>query len=154
MPQLRMRDAGGALRTITRIRMRDATNTLQTIQQIRMRDGTNALRTVFQYLTATVDITNEYQSGSGPLSNGFVTSDTITASAVGGTAPYTYAWEHVDGSLAMGNGDSPSTAATTFSATVSEFFTQDATFRCKITDANGAFAYTPEVFVSLEWFHT
>lgn len=154
MPQIRIRDQTGTLRTVTRIRMRDQTGTLQTIQRIRMRDQTNTLRTVYQYLSVTLDTYYEYQSDSGPAATGSVTSDTITGTPTGGTAPYTYLWEYVSGPLSVGPIDA-SLAATEFGGVKSGGAVADPTlFRLKVTDLDGAIAYSDPVTIELEWFDT
>ncbi len=154
MPQVRMRDAGGVLRTITRIRMRDAGGVLRTIQRIRMRDAGGVLRTVYQYLSISLDVTAIAGYNSGAASAGTVATAAVTGTVSGGTAPYTYLWERVDGSATV-TATTGTAAATTFSATVNEatggIF---ATFRLKVTDVNGAIAYSPNVFIELYWTDT
>ena len=54
-----------------------------------------------------------------------ITSDSVTAS--GGTG--SYAWTRISGSTAV-SADAPSSATTTFSATVSVNTVESATFRC------------------------
>lgn len=153
MPQVRIRDAGGVLRTISRIRMRDATNTLRTIQRIRMRDAANVLRTVYQYLTVTLDNYTTWDSNSGAASSGGVTSITVTGTVAGGTAPFTYSWEYVSGDVAI-SPNTPAAVATTFGATVAEVSPVSAMFRLRVTDANGAVAVSDPVLVELAWFDT
>lgn len=154
MPQIRMRDAAGTLRTITRLRMRDTAGILRTIQQVRMRDETGVLRTVFQYLSLDVNTTSAFGSSSGAASAGVVVSSSVTGTVSGGTAPYVYAWERIDGSAGI-SADTPAVATSTFSATVNEATGgMFANFRLKVTDANGAEAYSDPVFVELYWTDT
>ena len=76
-------------------------------------------------------------SGYGIRTNvGLVSTQTLTASASGGTAPYTYFWEVIDGSDAYAS--APNSAATQ----IREFVdlapvSYDRTARVTATDANG-----------------
>lgn len=151
--QIRMRDAGGVLRTIKRIRMRDASGTLRTIQRIRMRDAAGVLRTVFQYLTATIAATLS-ASASGAASSGVVTSANETVTVTGGTAPYTYAWERVAGNLAV-VATAPAAATTSFQATVTDSGSPYVTyFQVTVTDANNAVVTSNMIEVQLTWIDT
>ena len=63
-----------------------------------------------------------------------LTTNSVTASATGGTAPYVFSWTHIAGSTAV-TADTPSDAITTFTATVNINTQLDATFRVTVTDA-------------------
>lgn len=92
--RLRVRDASGTLRTIVQLRMRDAGNTLRTITRVRMRDAGNVLRVVYDTTGASsfaVTSAPNFVVGSSYLT-GTATTDSTTATATGGTGPYTYAW--------------------------------------------------------------
>ncbi|AXQ69730.1 hypothetical protein HOU03_gp537 [Caulobacter phage CcrSC] len=79
------------------------------------------------------------------------TSETITATASGGTAPYSYDWEYVSGDTLiflanvspqeaywyLGNGDRPAN--------------RTAIWRCKATDAVGNYGYTSNTQITLTW---
>lgn len=69
-------------------------------------------------------------SGSG---SGSQVSGISTCSASGGTAPYSYAWEFVAGD-AVGI-QTPTTAATRFTASAPSAEVFAASFRCVVTDA-------------------
>lgn len=134
MPQVRIRDGGGTLRTLQRIRMRDGEGTLRMIQRIRVRDATNVLRTVWQYLVATLS-TNVI---SATAATSTITTASVTCNVTGGTAPYTYQWvpsgDYFDGVSAT----TPTAAATTFRRTTTT--SGDAylgSFTCNVTDATG-----------------
>lgn len=139
--RLRVRDSGGTLRTITQLRARDAGNTLRTITRIRTRDASNTLRTVYDpagasSLTATPDHSTRFGSCFG---TGTSTTNSVTVTASGGTAPYSYAWTRVTSDHPTNDptANSPAAATTTFTQTnigVAEGYT--ATFRCTVTDAN------------------
>ena len=146
-PRIRLRDTGGTLRTLTRIRMRDAGGTLRTITRIRMRDQNNVLRTVYDpsgasTLTATAN--RDFVVGSGTTAA--LTTDPVTVTATGGTAPYTYAWtelshDHPTTAPAI---NSPTAATTDFTQTnIGPGESYSAQFRCTVTDsaspANTAF---------------
>jgi hypothetical protein len=131
--------------------MRDAANTLRTIQRIRIRDATNTLRTVFLYLTASLDATTAYGQDDGAAAFGTVTSAAVTVTPSGGTAPYTYSWEWLNGDLAV-SADTPTAATTTFSGLIEGIATAFAYFRCLVTDANGSTVYTETVTVQLDWY--
>jgi hypothetical protein len=85
-------------------------------------------------------------SASPPSANGGVafgsatpiTTNVVTASATGGSAPYSYAWAKESGDVGW-TVNSPSSAATSFkAASVSPGAGTTATMRCTVTDARGA----------------
>lgn len=147
MAQIRIRDAGGTLRTVSRIRMRDADNNLRTIQRVRVRDASGILRTVYEAMTAALSPTSLSQTAS---TSTITTAGTCMATPTGGTAPYTYLW-----SPEPYNGDgisaaSPTSAASAFrkvGAAAGDAYI--GWFTCTITDAVGAQATTDRVFVSI-----
>lgn len=151
--RLRMRDAGGILRTVVRIRMRDAGNIFRTIQRIRMRDAGGVLRTVFQYLTATPSTTNSLTTGSGLASSGTVTSPPVTITVAGGVAAFTYAWSFVSGSAVI-TITSPTAASTTFSGVIAAGPTEVANYICTVTDSTGAVVNSDVVRIALRWIDT
>lgn len=145
---IKVRDSGNVLRTITQIRARDAGNVLRTIQRVRIRDAGNVLRTVW---TASPPLSASISGGpaSGSiLGAGPVTTGSITCSPTGGTAPYSYAWTFVSGNSFTV--DSPTSATTAFSTTLSTAETKTATYRCTITDANGEAAFADETVTAEE----
>lgn len=138
-PQIRLRDTGGTLRTLTQIRARDTGGTLRTITRIRVRDQNNVLRVVYDSTGAST-----FSASASPASvhgtssgTGTVSTNNTTVTPTGGTAPYTYAWTV----LAYDNGVSPTIAGPTSATTgftqtsvgPGEFYS--ATFRCTVTDA-------------------
>lgn len=78
-----------------------------------------------------------YGIAIGTTLAGPVTSNAVTLTATGGTAPYTYLWELVSGDSAV-IPDSPNSASTTFSAVVYHNQTKEAVYRGKVTDAAAA----------------
>lgn len=68
------------------------------------------------------------------------TTNTVTASTINGTGPYTYQWTRVSGSSAV-LADSPTSASTSFSASIC-VGTRQAVFQVKATDSLGAFDTT------------
>lgn len=151
---IKLRDETGVLRTIQRIRFRDSTGVLRTIQSVKMRDDTATLRTVFTYLTAAASPVNTTGANSGTAASGDVTTATITVTPTGGASPYTYAWEYISGNVSIAP-NTPTSASTTFTL-VGAFdgISYTAVYRCKVTDANGAVAYTNNVDIRIYWLRT
>ena len=88
---LKVRDAGGTLRTITAFKVRDAGGTLRTLSFIKVRDAGGTLREVFTSGGGggnPTSISPGYYSSYG---NNSVASHTFTASSTGGT-PTSYSW--------------------------------------------------------------
>lgn len=77
-----------------------------------------------------------------------LTTAPATASASGGAGGYTYAWARVSGSTGIG-ANSPTAAATTFSATLSPGQSVEANFHCTVTDASGTVIVSAEVTVTI-----
>lgn len=152
MPQVRVRDSSGVLRTVAQIRMRDEGNILRTIQRIRMRDSGNVLRTVWQFFAASIP-SSVSTTNTGAASSGTVTTPSQAVTVTGGTSPYTYAWEFVSGSAAISI-TSPTGSSTTFSALVAHGVPETAFFRCKVTDNVGNITYSNDIYVFLRWIDT
>lgn len=143
--RIRMRDAGGTLRTITQLRMRDAGGTLRTISRVRMRDASNTLRIVYDpsgasSLTATPDF---FHRNGTTFGTGTATTSVVTVTASGGTAPYTYAWSRLsyDHPTTAPTATVPAGAATAFVQTnigLTEEYTSE--WRCTVTDSLAATA--------------
>lgn len=70
--------------------------------------------------------------------SGTCTSDPVTVTATGGIGAKTYAWTEVTATAAVA--DSPSSATSTFSATLGMSEELGATFRCTVTDSIGTTA--------------
>lgn len=130
--QTRVRDAGGTLRTVTRIRARDEAGNLRTITRIRMRDVSAILRTVWEALASTISPTTLSQTGT---TSQITTSGSATCTPAG-TAPFTYFWgsDLTDDIIPL----APHAATTTFrhSAMLSGD-SYGADFYCDVTDATG-----------------
>jgi len=143
MPQIRIRDAGGLVRTVARIRMRDEAGNLRTIQRIRARDGSGILRTVFQYMQVTLSAYEYTKQLNSPPPH--TSSAAITATPTGGMAPYTYAWSSVfPNSTSV---VSPTSATTHFNGAVANGNTINPAWVCTVTDATGAVSDSPAVNV-------
>lgn len=85
--------------------------------------------------TATVDHTSVNGKGVAPST---VTTGSVTASPVLGSAPFSYSWTRTDGGSYPWTINNPSSATTTFSSTLDGGATfHTATFACTITDAVG-----------------
>lgn len=64
-----------------------------------------------------------------------VVTSNVTATVVGGTAPYTYAWVQTSGPAASIY--SPTSATTKFAMGLGPGSSEDAQFTCTVTDSNG-----------------
>ena len=157
--QIRLRDAGGTLRTVTQIRMRDNTEALRTIRRIRMRDAGNVIRTVFD-ITAVVgggnvNLSNYdvFATRHGGNKTGVVTSESVTSTVTFGTPPYTYHWTRVSGSTAI-IASTPTAAATTFTGSVTNGINKTAQFKLTVTDSLAVSHDSDPVDIELEWNQT
>lgn len=107
----------------------------------------------FNTVALTVDLDKSSAYGENLLGSGesgTATTDTVTASPVGGLGPFTYAWERVsgDGSTTATAASSAASAFTRFSSVPTHY---NSTWRCKITDSLGTIAYSGSVSVLLEF---
>jgi hypothetical protein len=99
-------------------------------------------------LSVTLDKSSLFKSRT-PASTSPITSNDVTATPAGGTAPYTYAWTQDSGdALAIGHA---AAATTNFSANPPEPVPSEfsAVMRCTVTDNVGATAYAL-VYVDLQ----
>ena len=137
-----------ALRTVTNVKARSADGTLRQCQFVRVRDAANVLRTIWAYLTASASVGSVVGYGNSIASIG-ITTNSVTATAVGGTGPYSYAWTRTDGGADAWTISTASAATTSFRASaVPPSDTHTATFICTVTDANGVTAATSAVSAS------
>lgn len=155
--RVRIRDAGGTLRTIngtgsSRIRMRDAGNTLRTISRIRMRDAGNVLRVVYDVTGSSSFSATASPSTVAGVGLHAVTTNATTVTPTGGVAPYFHAWTRYDYTDATPPTiTSPSSATTTFHQTnLGPSDIESATFLDTVTDsatpANTTTVYVSAVF--------
>jgi hypothetical protein len=137
--------SGGTNRTITRIRVQS--ESLRLIQRIKIM-AAGVLRTVYD-ITFSVNPSIASLSGSR-LGAGVVnTSSSTTANVTGGVGPFTYAWTRQSGSVAI-TATAPSSATTSFTATVAVADSFTAVFICTVTDtATGIINVSGTVSVNL-----
>lgn len=88
-------------------------------------------------------------AGSPPVAN-VITSQSVTVTATGGTAPYTYLWTKLAGDSAVVASQLFS-ATSFFNANVPRNQDRSATMRCTITDAAAA-TFTVDISASLNYF--
>jgi len=94
-------------------------------------------------LTATVAPSSVSKTDTGTS----ITTASVTVTAAGGTAPYTYSWVRTSGSTSIA-ADSASSATTTFTgSSLASGSTYSAVFTCTVTDAVAA---TKTAVVSVE----
>jgi hypothetical protein len=127
MSQIRIRDAGGILRTPTRIRIRDAGGVLQVVQRIRVRDAGNVLRTVYSAFSISASPSSLLTTRSGA---------TVTVTATG-TGPFTYSWSNTGAATSPTmSATAPSAATTAFTAVMPVNADIIATWTCTVTDGS------------------
>lgn len=128
---VRVRDAG-ELATISAIKVRTPDG-LEALAQLSIRDadGLHPLLTAMQ-VTAAPATTYGYGSSAVAIQ---ITTNACTATVVGGSAPFTYAWEAADTGWAA---VSPSAPTTLFrSPPVNAGADAFTIFTCTVTDAGG-----------------
>lgn len=86
-------------------------------------------------LSISISPSSLYNSRSG---GGSLTSSPATGTGSGGTAPYTYAWTYVSGNSYTIN--SPSSASTTFTTSLTAGQLKSGVYRCTVTDSLSATA--------------
>lgn len=132
---LHARDAGQ--NTISKVRVRDASNALVEIGAMRVRSA-DGLSNILANLAVNAPYEVDGFGYSFKPVGLQVTTDTATAIASGGTAPYTYSWTVADeGWAAL----SPTSASCSFrSPMIAAGATKTTTATCTVTDAMGATA--------------
>jgi hypothetical protein len=113
----KFKDGDGTIRTASALKFMDAGRTIHSARTIKFKDATT-LRTIATFTTPmTVSVSSPYLLASGAGSS--VTTDALTATPTGGTAPYTYLWSRV-GSCTITNTTSASTTFSEFGLGFSE----------------------------------
>jgi hypothetical protein len=130
---LKVKDAGGTLRTITSFWVKDG-STLRRALRLKVMDGAT-LRTAATFVEPLSAVTI---TPSPVTSEGFdnvQTTEEVTAAPSNGLGPYTYAWTVISESVTI---NSPSSAKTTFtSRTMTPGEVYSAVVRCTCTDSTG-----------------
>lgn len=97
-------------------------------------------------LSVSISPSSLYNSRTG---NGSLTSSPATGTGSGGTGPYTYAWTYVSGNSYTIN--SPSSATTTFTTSLTAGQLKSGVYRCTVTDSLSATA-SATITVDMESF--
>jgi hypothetical protein len=135
-----VRDVGSVPRTLTGISARDEGNVLRDVSEIWARDSNGVPRLVFSLGPPLSAAADPETVGGVAYGSGTVNTNPSTATATGGTLPYTYAWAVISHSnVTSPTIDLPTAATTSFTQTgvVEDDY---AVFRCTITDDVGATA--------------
>ena len=109
---LTFNDGGSTKRIITKLRQMQRDGTLRNMATLKVKDAGGTLRTIATFtspLTASLSTTYLYQSSTAQA----ITTGYVTATPVGGTAPYSYSWVKT-GTATI---NSPASAVTSFSET-------------------------------------
>lgn len=137
---VKVMDAGGVLQTVARFGLWDGTKIVQALRIKVMDPDGVTLRTVATFaapLSATAapsPVTKTHLGTSGDN----VTTAVVTVTPTGGIGPYTYAWSVLSYSSAISPTiAAPSNASTSFTQPAVDI-SETATFRCTVTDADGA----------------
>jgi len=136
---VKLRDASGTLRAVTRIRGRDSGGTLRTVTRVRARDANNVLRIVYDPAGASslAATASDFYPHGTTLGTGTATTNATTVTPTGGTGPYTYAWVLLDRTAPVApTASAPTAPTTTFTQTglaVGEFETSE--WQCTVTDS-------------------
>lgn len=80
----------------------------------------------------SVSLSDISPQGRDRTNVGFAVTNSVTATPSGGVLPYAYSWALLSG---VGVADSPNSASTTFTGSVSEGESLTGTFRVTVTDA-------------------
>lgn len=126
----------GGLKEIARISVRNAANVLKEVVAGHVRNAANVLKDFpgIGGLTVIASPGDAYGYGSSNFSIQ-ITTGGVTASVIGGTAPYSYLWTTAFGQM---EAVSPNSATTIFrSILVSPGDTASDEATCTVTDANG-----------------
>lgn len=106
-----------------------------------------AWEVVYGALIATVSTTDVSGFDQAP---GAPTSDPVTCTPEGGTAPYSYLWSKVSGDTVTILNSTSATTEFSFINNTSSFVSKSAVYHCRVTDATSTVVYSPEVSVYLE----
>lgn len=135
---MKVRDAGGSLRTINNMTVLDGGTSRRVVRMKVMDADGVTLRTVATFADQlSLTISPDDIDAFGTTAT--IVTETATATPSGGFAPFTYAWAKVSGDDITA--DSSSVASTKFRATnLGQNETRTATFECTATDSAGSTA--------------
>ncbi|WP_218650388.1 hypothetical protein, partial [Brevundimonas sp. P7753] len=92
---------------------------------------------------STTTWTGEFFTGGPPIFD-----LPVTATAINGTTPYAYLWERTGGDTAAAAANSTARTTTFNRAQPASGTEQMSTWRCRVTDAQSAVAYSPNLVVT------
>lgn len=145
---LKVMDAGGVLRTITKLQIKEG-STLRNIIRLKVMDADGVtLRTVATFAT-TLSLSAPGVADYGYDSN--VRSGSSTATPSGGLGPYSYSWAYVSGTAMTVSGANTATATFLTSPELTPDQLVGAVYRCTCTDSSGQTA-TVDINVSFQFF--
>ena len=110
---LTFNDGAGVKRVITKLSQKQIDGTLRKMATLKVKDAGGTLRTIATFTSPlTVTLSTNYIVRTGYIST--ITTDYVTATPAGGTAPYIYSWVRTSGTCLIGSATS---AVTNFTET-------------------------------------
>lgn len=141
---LSIRDGTNTPRLITDLQVRDATNTPRDLVEVWARDSNNIPRLIWSVAPPISASASPATVSGNTLGTGTATTNDATVTPVGGTPPYSYAWENVTyDNPVPPEIDSPTGVSSTFTQTgIGPGESYSAVFRCLVTDSTPGTPFT------------
>lgn len=111
--------------------------------------GSVSITLIYNTASPSVSVTPTAPYGER-ADTGIATTETVTASVTGGTAPYSYSWTKSSGDAGI-YPNTPTASTTTFSRYGSPYNLYNAYWYLIVTDANGASASSSTINVQLSF---